>query len=248
MRYFIEFAYNGAGFHGWQIQPNAPSVQQTLNSALSLILRQEILTTGAGRTDTGVHASQMFAHFDTDSQFDPANLTAKLNALLPGSIAVKQIFSVPDRMHARFDAVKRTYQYHISLAKDPFNESTAWKCLRPLDLAAMESASALLLSHSNFECFSKVNTDVNTFNCRIFEARWEKNGAALTFTISADRFLRNMVRAIVGTLVDVGLGKTTLDEFTNILESRDRKKAGSSAPAHGLFLTNIEYDFKVSPD
>jgi tRNA pseudouridine38-40 synthase len=243
LRYFIEFAYKGTHYHGWQYQPNAASVQQTLNTALSLLLRTEIDAMGAGRTDTGVHASQMFAHFDFDNEIDPPVLVHKLNSFLPKDIAVKNIIPVHDTAHARFDATRRTYEYHIHTFKDVFEDHGSWQLSHALDIDAMNEAAALLFGHTDFESFSKVNTDVNTFNCRIFEARWTKNNDRLVFTISADRFLRNMVRAIVGTLVNVGLGKISVDDFNAIIEGKDRGKAGFSVPAHGLYLTRIEYDY-----
>jgi tRNA pseudouridine38-40 synthase len=243
LRYFIEFAYKGTHYHGWQYQPNAASVQQTLNTALSLLLRTEIDAMGAGRTDTGVHASQMFAHFDFDNEIDPPVLVHKLNSFLPKDIAVKNIIPVHDTAHARFDATRRTYEYHIHSFKDVFEDHSSWQLSHALDIDAMNEAAALLFSHTDFESFSKVNTDVNTFNCRIFEARWTKSNDRLVFTISADRFLRNMVRAIVGTLVNVGLGKISVDDFNAIIEGKDRGKAGFSVPAHGLYLTRIEYDY-----
>lgn len=243
MRYFIEFAYKGTHYHGWQYQPNAASVQETLNKALSVILNTEIDAVGAGRTDTGVHAHQMFAHFDYEQEMDNEALVHKLNSYLPKDIAVSRIIPVHDNAHARFDATRRTYEYHIHTEKDVFENETSWHNHQELDVNLMNEAAAILLKHTDFQSFSKVNTDVNTFNCRIFGASWEKQNDKLVFTISADRFLRNMVRAIVGTLINVGLKKISLVDFNAIIESKDRNKAGISVPAHGLFLVKIEYDY-----
>lgn len=253
MRYFIKLAYNGTFYHGWQIQPNAPSVQETLNKAFSVILNSEINLMGAGRTDTGVHAKEMYAHFDFEIPFDIVSLIHKLNSYLPKDIVIYDIIIVPDEAHTRFDAAKRTYEYHINTFKDAFLQEQSWYFHQKLDLDLMNEAAALLLKHTNFQCFSKVNTDVNTFDCTIFEAYWtrvrtEQNGAKkenykLIFTISANRFLRNMVRSIVGTLINIGLHKISLHDFEMIIESKNREKAGFSVPAHGLYLTKIEYDY-----
>ena len=198
---------------------------------------------GAGRTDTGVHAKEMYAHFDFDTPFDIPNLVHKLNSFLPKDIVIYAIFPVHDEAHTRFDAKKRTYEYHINTHKDPFSQELSWYFHHKLDVDLMNTAARLLLDHTNFQSFSKVNTDVNTFNCKIMEAHWVQNNDRLIFTISADRFLRNMVRAIVGTLVNVGLHKISPKEFNAIIESKDRNKAGFSVPAHGLYLTEIVYDF-----
>lgn len=243
MRYFIELAYNGTHYHGWQYQPNAASVQQTLNRALSLLLGTEIDAMGAGRTDTGVHARQMFAHFDFEGFFECGNLVHKLNSLLPKDIVVYTIFPVSDDAHARFDATSRTYEYHINTFKDVFSTDLSWYCHHNLDVELMNAASQKLLHHTDFECFSKVNTDVNTFNCNISQASWHTEDNRLVFTITSDRFLRNMVRAIVGTLINVGLHKTNLDEFTDIIIQKERSKAGFSVPAHGLYLTKVQYPY-----
>ena len=243
LRYFIEFAYKGTNYHGWQYQPNAASVQETLNKALSVILGIDIDVVGAGRTDAGVHAKQMFAHFDLDSAIDNDTLVYKLNSYLPKDIAVFRFIPLHNEAHARFDATQRTYEYHIHTFKDAFESDSSWQHTLPLDLEKMNAAAKLLFNHTDFESFSKVNTDVGTFNCRIFAAQWTEQNGRLVFTISADRFLRNMVRAIVGTLVNVGQGKISLDEFNTIIESKDRGKAGFSVPAHGLYLTEIKYEY-----
>ena len=243
MRYFIEFAYKGTNYHGWQYQPNASSVQETLTKALSTILKTEIEIVGAGRTDSGVHAKQMFAHFDYDLEIEILHLTHKLNSFLPKDIAVLNFHEVHDEAHARFDATKRTYEYHIHTKKDAFESDNSWYYLNDLNIEKMNDACKILFNYIDFECFSKVHTDVNTFNCTIFEANWKQIDNRLIFTISADRFLRNMVRAIVGTIVNVGLEKISLDDFTAIIESKDRNKAGFSVPAHGLYLTKVEYHY-----
>lgn len=244
MRYFIHLAYNGTRFHGWQIQPNATSVQENLNKAFSVLLQTEINLMGAGRTDTGVHAREMYAHFDSDNSFDITTLVHKLNSFLPKDIVIYDIIPVHDDAHSRFDATKRTYEYHIHQFKNPFIDELSWYFHQPLDIDLMNQASQLLFNYTDFECFSKVNTDVNTFDCTIFEAYWKRSkNDQLVFTISANRFLRNMVRSIVGTLINLGLHKITLDDFTKIIESKSREKAGFSVPAHGLYLTKIEYDY-----
>ena len=243
MRYFIKLAYNGTQYHGWQYQPNAASVQETLNKALSVILNSEIDIVGAGRTDTGVHACEMFAHFDTVKDLETQILVHKLNSFLPKDIVVYDLIPVHENAHARFDAKKRTYEYHIHLFKDVFLQDLSWHCPQKPDVTQMNEAAKLLLQHTDFECFSKVHTDVNTFNCTINEAFWKQQNDKLVFTISADRFLRNMVRAIVGTLINVGIGKLTVEGFQAVIKSKRRSEAGFSVPAHGLYLTEIAYDY-----
>lgn len=243
MRYFIKLAYNGTHYHGWQYQPNASSVQETMNKAVSTLLNTEINLMGAGRTDTGVHAKEMYAHFDFEASFDIPSLVHKLNSYLPKGIAVYDIIPVHDEAHTRFDATKRTYEYHINTFKDPFSQEQSWYFHQPLDVDLMNEAAELLFNYTDFQCFSKVNTDVNTFDCTIFEANWQQENGKLIFTISANRFLRNMVRAIVGTLINIGLHKITLADFNAIIKSKNRDKAGFSVPAHGLYLTEIEYDY-----
>lgn len=245
MRYFLEFAYKGTNYHGWQYQPNATSVQETLTKALSTILKIEIELVGAGRTDSGVHAKQMFAHFDFDQEIDIPYLSHKLNSFLPKDIAILNLHKVHHEAHARFDATKRTYEYHIHTKKDAFESDDSWYNQNDLNLDKMNDACKILFNYIDFECFSKVHTDVNTFNCTIFEANWTKVNNQLVFTISADRFLRNMVRAIVGTMVNIGLEKVSLPDFIQIIESKDRNKAGFSVPAHGLYLTKVEYPYLV---
>lgn len=243
MRYFIEFSYNGKNYFGYQIQPREISVQQELEKALSTLLRQEIKTTGAGRTDTGVHAKKMFAHFDTESAPDH-NLVYKLNSFLPDDIAVKRIFEVKDDFHARFDAAYRTYEYYISSEKNPFAQDSSWQMWRrKLDIDLMNEACKILFEYEDFTSFAKLHTDNKTNNCKIYKAFWEQNGAELKFTISADRFLRNMVRAVVGTMVEIGNGKIKPEELRKIIEKKDRNSAGTSAPAQGLFLVDVGYNF-----
>jgi len=244
LRYFIHLAYNGTPYHGWQIQPNATSVQETLNKAFSVLLQSDINLMGAGHTDTGVHAKEMYAHFDFEASIDIPNLVHKLNSFLPKDIVIYNIIPVHDDAHTRFDATKRTYEYHIHQFKNPFVDELSWYFHQPLDIDLMNEAAKLLFNYTDFECFSKVNTDVNTFDCTIFEADWKRGeNDQLVFTISANRFLRNMVRSIVGTLVNIGLYKITIEDFAQIIESKSRDKAGFSVPAHGLYLTQITYDY-----
>ncbi len=241
MRYFIEFAYDGKAYHGWQRQPNAVSIQQTMEEAMSTLLRTGVQLVGAGRTDAGVHARQLYAHFDLDAPLDTSDVAHRLNSFLPEDISVDRIFPVAPNAHARFDAVERTYEYHVVQRKDPFLRAWAHHVHLPLDVAAMNNACEELLKHTDFECFSKSNTDVKTYVCHLKHARWTREGDILVFTITADRFLRNMVRAIVGTLLDVGLGKSTPESVNSIIKSKDRGEAGVSVPAKGLYLTRILY-------
>ena len=244
MRFFIQLSYNGTNYHGWQIQPNATSVQETLTKALSVVLnKKDIEIMGAGRTDSGVHASQMFAHFDFENEIDSQTILHKLNSFLRKDIAVSNIILVDENAHARFDATQRTYEYKINSSKNVFLDELSWYYNKELNVNAMNESAELLLKFIDFQCFSKVHTDVNTFNCNISQAFWKTENDQLIFTISADRFLRNMVRSIVGTLVYVGLGKISKADFQAIIESKDRKKAGFSVPAHGLYLTKIKYDY-----
>ena len=241
MRYFIELSYFGKNYHGWQIQPDASSIQEELNKAISVVLQEKNSVVGAGRTDTGVHASQMFAHFDSDTILDK-NIVFKLNSVLPEDIVVYQVEKVNDEKHARFDALTRSYEYNIWLGRNPFLLDTTWQLShQKLDVNAMNEAAKILLEFENFQAFSKVKTEVKTFNCNVTKAVWIVNGNELVFHITANRFLRNMVRAIVGTLVDVGKHKITKEDFRNIILSKDRSNAGLSVPAKGLFLTEITY-------
>ncbi|OAD45755.1 tRNA pseudouridine(38-40) synthase TruA [Polaribacter atrinae] len=241
MRYFIELSYNGKNYHGWQIQPDVISVQEKLNKAVSTIFQEKIEVVGAGRTDTGVHASQMFAHFDIDKTLK-GDIPHKLNSLLPMDIVVYNVFEVDDEQHARFGALSRSYEYKVWLGRNPFLLDFSWQIhSQDLNIDLMNEAAKLLLEYTDFQTFSKVKTDVYTYNCDITEAVWKQNGKELVFYITANRFLRNMVRAIVGTLVDVGLGKISKEDFRKIIESKNRSNAGLSVPAKGLFLTNIKY-------
>lgn len=242
MRYFIELSYNGKNYHGWQIQPDASSVQETVQKALSTLVREEIDIVGAGRTDAGVHASQIFAHFDVEKAIDTTEIQNRLNAFLPDDIVIEDIIEVKKEAHARFDAVSRSYEYKIWLGRNPFLLDTTWQLYQQkLSVENMNEVTSVLLNYTDFKCFSKSKTDVRTYNCKITEAVWKQNENELTFYITADRFLRNMVRAIVGSLIDVGLGKKTKKDFIKIIESRDRTKAGFSVPAQGLFLTKVAY-------
>jgi len=234
-------SYKGTNYHGWQIQPDASSVQEEITKALATILQEKILLVGAGRTDAGVHASQMFAHVDTVKKLSN-NYVHKLNAILPNDIVIKSIKEVSDDTHARFDAVSRTYEYRILLGRDPFLLETFWQLhQKNLQIEKMNEAANLLFKYEDFESFSKVKTDVNTFNCSIMKAVWTLEDKHLIFHIKANRFLRNMVRAVVGTLLEVGLGKKTVEDFRKIIESKKRSEAGLSVPAKGLFLTEVCY-------
>ena len=244
MRFFIELSYKGTNYHGWQEQPNANTVQAEINRALSTILNTNIEVIGAGRTDTGVHANQMFAHFDCDIDFDIQNLMFKLNSFLPSDIAIKDIFKVKEDANCRFDALSRTYQYHIIQKKDPFNK-TAYFLQNDLDIKAMNEACKYIIGKQDFTSFSKVNTQTFTNNCDVMFAQWEVVNTNLIFTIKADRFLRNMVRAIVGTLLGVGFGKIIAADLAKIIAAKDRSKSGVSVPAHALFLTEVKYPNKI---
>ena len=242
MRYFISLAYKGTDFHGWQLQPNALSVQQVLQEALQTMLRLPISIVGAGRTDAGVHASQFFAHFDFENEIDAKELVLKMNAFLPDTVVVYTIFKATNDAHARFDAKSRSYEYRIFLGRNPFLNDTAWQIHnQKINVAAMNEAAKYLLAYKDFKCFSKTKTDVKTYLCDVTEAYWKQEGNNLTFCITANRFLRNMVRAIVGTLIDIGLEKNTPQSIKDVIESHNRKKAGFSVPAKGLFLTEITY-------
>ncbi len=246
MRYFIEFSYKGTHYHGWQIQENANSVQNEINKALKIIFRTEIETFGSGRTDTGVHACQQFLHFDVEIAIaDIRDFIYKINTLLPHDIAIYKIVEVKPDHHARFDAVSRSYQYHIHRVKNPFLKEFSYFFPHLLDVDLMNSAAGKLIGEKDFSSFSKTHTDVATFICTVTEAYWKVNEGKITFHISANRFLRGMVRAIVGTLLDVGLKKTSLSEFEEIIESKNRKNAGRNVPAEGLFLTQIKYKSEI---
>ncbi len=241
MRYFIELSYNGKDYHGWQIQPESVSVQEVLERTFSTYFRQEIKITGAGRTDTGVHAAQMFAHMDCDPIEELEDAVYRLNSFLPKDISVKEIFPVAKDAHARFDATQREYQYKVIQSKNPFLYESAFLVPQELDVDRMNEAAAILLTYKDFQCFSRSKTDVKTYHCDIVHAGWNWEDEILVFTIRADRFLRNMVRAIVGTLLEIGLGKMEVDQLHAIIQSKDRSEAGASVPAHGLYLTRVTY-------
>lgn len=245
VRYFLRIAFNGTPFHGWQIQQNADSVQAHINYALGTLLRSEVVTIGCGRTDTGVHASRFYLHFETEKEIESSPFLHQLNSILPPAIAAYAIFKVGETDHARFSATQRTYHYHIYQQKNPFIGDQAWFYPHPLNLEKMNSLAPHLKSHTDFSCFSKSNTQTFTNNCKIFDAEWTKTETGLVFRITADRFLRNMVRAIVGTCIDAGTGKLSESDFQKILESKNRSEAGASVPAHGLFLTDIKYPFNT---
>ena len=240
MRFFIELSYKGTNYHGWQVQSNANSVQAEINKALSSILNTKIEVTGAGRTDTGVHAKKMFAHFDCQQDLDGLKLVSQLNGFLPKDIAIYNIKLVADDANCRFDALSRTYHYHIIQQKSPFSEN-AYLLHKNLDVDAMNLACKHLLGKQDFTSFSKVNTQTFTNNCNVMLANWEQTEGELIFTIKADRFLRNMVRSIVCTLLAVGEGKIKSEQVKEIIAKKDRGEAGTSVPAHALFLSNIEY-------
>lgn len=247
MRYFLELRYLGAAYCGWQRQPDQPSVQQTLEKGLSTLLREPVLVTGAGRTDTGVNASYYVAHFDVSKPVeDPGRTVCKLNFLLPDDISVGSLTPVAEGAHARFDAREREYRYFIEPRKNPFTRALAWQYYVPLDLERMNEAAAVLAAHDDFTSFAKLNSNNKTNICRVMHAAWtQTEGGRLCFTIRADRFLRNMVRAVVGTLVDVGRGRYTPADFRSIVESRDLSRSSGGAPAQGLFLSDVVYPSEV---
>jgi len=247
MRYFIELAYNGTPFFGWQRQPHQITVQEVLEDALVLFLKNKIELTGCGRTDTGVHAKQYFAHFECDdllTDSDCDKLQHKLNSFLPKEIVVYRIFKVDDELHARFSALDRTYKYYVATTKNPFYFAVTYRVYEKLDIEAMNLAAGLLRGNQDFTSFSKLHTDVNNNFCEVKAAYWEQQDEQLVFTITANRFLRNMVRAIVGTLLWVGKGKISVEDFQNIINQKDRCEAGVSVPAHALFLEGVNYQFK----
>lgn len=247
VRYFMDITYRGTPFSGWQTQPNAPTIQEEIEKGLALLLQKKTPLTGSGRTDAGVHASHQIAHFEA-ADIVPAHLQHKLNAFLPRDIAINEIRAVQPEAHARFDAVARTYHYHLHQAKAPFLTGTSYYFSSALNVSRIHQACELITKWHNFECFSKVHTEVNHFNCNIYKADWQHLGSSHLFVIQADRFLRGMVRAIVGTLLDVGLQKTSIDRFQEILESNDRKKAGRAVPAQGLFLQEVSYPKEIYLD
>ena len=248
-RYFVELSYNGSAYHGWQRQPNAMSIQQALEEALSKLIRERISLVGAGRTDTGVHAREMYAHFDTAKEIvNPKELVFLLNGFLRDDIAIKAIRRVQPAAHARFDATARYYQYHIATTKDPFHTPSHYYLKNKPDIYLMNQAAKILLLHEDFQCFSRSNTNVKTFLCNIKKAEWQQEDDYLVFYICANRFLRNMVRAIVGTLLEIGFKKRKVEDIEMVILSKDRGKAGFSVPARGLYLSRIEYPQNIFLD
>ena len=247
MRYFLKLSYDGTPFHGWQRQPNADSVQQTIEEALSKMLRRETTITGAGRTDTGVHARMMYAHFDCEDFINPMQFLSSINKMVGNKIAIDNILRVRDDAHARFDALSRTYKYYISLRKNPFSFPFTHYMHHLPDIEQMNCAARCLLETDDFTSFAKLHTDTKTNICKVTEAFWhyDKHSDIIMFKISADRFLRNMVRSVVGTLLEVGTGKIDQAEFLNIILKKNRCAAGMSMPAKGLFLTDIQYPSEI---
>jgi len=246
MRYFIRFSFDGAAYHGWQMQENAVTVQSKMGEALRFKAGVNEILTGCGRTDTGVHAREFYAHFDLDKTLNSVEcerMVFEMNRFLPGDIAVQSVFAVKPDAHARFGAVSRTYKYYISNDKDPFLHKFSWFIFGDLDVEMMNEAAKLLFNYDDFTSFSKLHTDVKTNNCKVLRAEWAEEAGKLVFTITADRFLRNMVRAIVGTLIMVGRHQKTMKDFAGIIEGKNRGLAGFSAPAQGLFLHSVSYDW-----
>lgn len=247
-RYFLELSYKGSPFHGWQVQQNAFTIQECLETALSTYFRTPIGILGSGRTDTGVHAQLQVCHFDLEDWELGENFIKAINAILPKEIAIHSVRKVRPEAHARFSARKRSYFYRITFSKNPFLQDLSWQLFHPLDVNAMNEAAKILLEYEDFECFSKVHTEVKHFRCKIYTAYWELKEEQLLFHITANRFLRSMVRSVVGTLLDVGLGHRPVEDLHRIITSKDRNQAGKAAPAKGLFLSNIEYPTDIYLD
>lgn len=246
-RYFMEIAYDGSNYHGWQTQPNDITVQETIETGLTRLLRENIKVTGCGRTDTGVHALSYHLHFDVTKPIaSPGNFRNRFNSYLPHDIAVLDLYPVHCEAHARFDALRRTYDYYIHTMKDPFLHGRSLYYTRELDHDAMNTACEHIVQYTDFTSFSKLHTDTKTNNCTIQQAYWEQKGHQLVFRITADRFLRNMVRAIVGSIIPIGLGHNTPDSIKSIIEAKDRSKAGQSVPAHALYLVKTEYPLNLT--
>ncbi|MBP5548655.1 MAG: tRNA pseudouridine(38-40) synthase TruA [Bacteroidales bacterium] len=257
MRYAIHLAYNGTNYCGWQTQPNLPTVQLTLEQAISTLLRKPVAIVGCGRTDTGVHASDFYAHFNIDDSIEPDNMAFKLNSFLPSDISIYNIFRVSDNFHARFSALSRTYQYHVSNTRLPFAEGQYCRIYFEPDIDAMNEAAKVLMEYDDFTSFAKLHTDNKTNICHLSKACWDKavdiktGKMEFVFTITSNRFLRNMVRSVTGTLLDIGRGKLDVDGLRAIIEKKDRCAAGVSMPAQGLFLTNVDYhwnDFLINDE
>lgn len=244
MRYFLDIAYKGTRYHGWQVQKNAHTVQQELNSCLERLFQTEVETVASGRTDAGVHAEQQVVHVDLNVEMNE-DLLFKINCILPHDIVVKKFYKVKEDAHARFDTTSRSYEYRICRVKNPFSLDLAWNLTRELNVVKMKEATEILFEFEDFQSFSKVHTDVEHFLCRIIHAEWIEQGDYLIFKIEANRFLRGMVRTIVGTLVDIGKEKTQVEDFRKILEKKDRKAAGAIVPAEGLYLTRIKYPSEI---
>ena len=243
-RYFLEISYKGTVYHGWQLQPNALAVQEVLNDALKTFFREEIETLGCGRTDTGVHATQFYLHFDLKDKLDlDEKIIRGLNSILPFDIAVKNIYEVDANAHARFDASLRSYEYHIHFKKDPFKTDLSWLLRDELDMDAMNEAAKIIMKYDDFGAFCKANADNFTNQCKVTKSEWEIKEDGIIYYISANRFLRNMVRAIVGTLVDIGKGKIGPETMHQIIKSQNRSAAGASVPACGLYLTEVQYPY-----
>ncbi len=241
-RYFVEFSFNGSSYVGWQTQPNGLSVQEQMEHHFGVKMQRKVELVGCGRTDAGVHASFYVAHFDLDFPLtDPAQWVYELNKFLPSSIALKQIYAVSPEAHARFSALERAYEYHIEYEKNPFTGHLAWRMSKSLDVVLMNEAANLLPVYEDFSSFARSNSDVKHHRCKLSSAHFEEQESQLVFSIRSNRFLRNMVRAIVGTLVEVGRGNLSVDDFVKIIQARDRRKAKTSAPAQGLFLTEVSY-------
>jgi len=245
VRYFFEIAYHGGNYNGWQSQHNALGVQTIVENVLTKIFRSSVNIIGSGRTDTGVHCEQQFFHTDLSDEFEAAQLIQKMNSFLPRDIAIRSVRAVKPDASARYDAVERAYRYQITRVKDPFSQGLSWHYFKALKIENMNKAAALLVGQHDFECFSKVKTDVNHFICEVKKAGWTRKGDSLIFGISANRFLRGMVRAIVGTLLDVGTGKISQKEFVSVLQSKDRKRAGANVPAQGLYLVRVKYPSRI---
>lgn len=246
-RYFIHLGYKGTNYNGWQIQPNAPSIQEAIQKCISTLFREPTSIVGCGRTDTGVHARSFYAHFDSDNSLlnNLNDFVFKLNKFLPDDIVIYDLYKMHDNAHSRFDAVSRTYKYYISTEKEIFRADYCWQRNFDLNIDLMNEASQKLITYSDFTSFSKLHTDVKTNICKVEQAFWEKQNAMLVFTVTADRFLRNMVRSIVGTLIEVGKTKMSLHEFSQVIEKQDRAEAGVSVPAKGLFLENVVYPYTL---
>ena len=240
MRWFIDLSYNGTAYHGWQVQPNGISVQEVLERSLATLLREPVAVTGAGRTDSGVHARLMVAHIDTTHEL-PETFVQRINSILPRDIAVHRVRAVQPDAHARFDATARYYEYHVHTSKNVFAENRSVRLIHIPNFDRMNEAAAVLMEYTDFTSFSKLHTDARTNNCQLLTAHWDRSPEGWVFTIGADRFLRNMVRSVVGTLLEIGYGRMDVEGLRKVVEARDRCRAGVSMPAHGLYLTRVEY-------